>query len=151
MPQSLAQVYLHVVFSTKNRIPFLKDKPLRAGMHAYLAGACNGLGSPALKVGGVEDHVHILCRLSRTIAMADLVKGVKQESSKWVKGRDAGLGDFYWQDGYGAFSVSPSHLARLEAYIENQEAHHRREDFQQEFLRLLKKYGVEYDERYVLD
>jgi putative transposase len=150
MPQSLAQVYLHLVFSTKNRAAFLKDKDIQQRLHAYLAGICKKLESPSLKVGGVEDHVHILCRFGRKQSIADLVRELKRESSKWMT-REHGLRDFEWQAGYGAFSVSPSHVDGLIAYIENQEEHHRRESFQDEVRRLLRKYKVEYDERYVWD
>ena len=151
MPQSLAQIYLHIVFSTKNRQPFFKDKILRTETHAYLAGTCRNLDSPSLIVGGVEDHVHFLCMLSRKCTVADLVRELKRESSKWIKTKEASLSSFHWQFGYGAFSVSPSHVNSLRKYIADQEEHHRRETFQDEFRRLLKKYGVEYDERYVWD
>jgi len=151
MPHSLAQVYLHLIWSTKNRYPFLKDEGLRQEMHAYLAGACKKMGCRPLKVGGIEDHVHIACQLSRQISIADLVRGLKKESSKWAKGRDVSLDNFYWQEGYGAFAVSPSHLGALQEYVANQVKHHQQTDFKSEFLRLLKKYDVEYDERYVWD
>ena len=151
MPQSLAQIYVHLVFSTKERRPFLKDQQFREDTHAYLAGTCKGLESPCLIVGGVEDHVHVLCRLSRTHSVADLVKELKRSSSLWIKREAPQLEAFHWQDGYGAFSVSPSHVEALKRYIADQEGHHRRESFQDEFRRLLKKYGVEYDERYVWD
>lgn len=149
MPQSLAKIYLHLVFSTKDRAPSLSKRELRQETHAYLAGACRKLGSPSLIVGGVEDHVHILCYMSRTLAVADLVKEVKRESSKWIKTKDGVSSGFRWQGGYGAFSVSPSHVDKLRKYIANQEAHHRHESFQDEFLRLLRKYGVSYDEKYL--
>ncbi len=151
MPQSLAKVYLHLVFSTKNRVPFLSDEKLRAETHAYLSGTCRNLDSPSLIIGGTADHVHVLCYLSRTRTISDLVRDLKRESSKWIKTKDPSLADFHWQEGYGVFSVSPSHLRRLRHYIANQEEHHRTESFQDEFRRLLKKYDVEYDERYVWD
>lgn len=151
MSQSLVQIYVHIVFSTKNRVPFLKDRALRSGLHAYLNGTCNNQGSPSLRVGGAEDHVHILCRLSKTLDVAALIRELKRDSSKWVKDENPRLVDFYWQQGYGAFSVSPSHVDTLIKYIDNQEEHHRRETFQDEFRRLCKKYGVEIDERYVWD
>ena len=151
MPQSLAQIYLHIVFSTKNRQPFLEDETLRTETHAYLAGTCRNLGSPSLIVGGVEDHVHILCMLSRKCTVADFLRELKRDSSKWIKTKKTSLSSFHWQFGYGAFSVSPSHVNSLRKYIADQEEHHRRETFQDEFRRLLKKYGVEYDERYVWD
>ena len=115
MPQSLVQIYLHVVFSTKLRQAFLTDDAFRERVHAYLAGVCNTLGSPALSVGGVEDHVHLLCRLSKTISTADLVRELKRDSSKWIKAEQPALGDFHWQNGYGAFSVSPSNEVQVTA------------------------------------
>ena len=107
--------------------------------------------SPSLIIGGVEDHVHILCRFGRTITVADLVKGLKKESSKWVKGKDRSLGDFHWQAGYGVFSTVPDRLPDLRRYIATQEDHHRTESFKDEFRRLLKEYNAEYDERYMWD
>jgi len=151
MPQSLAQVYLHLVWSTKHRQSFLSDREQREKMHAYLAGTCHNLKCPSLIVGGIEDHVHILCRLGRTITIADLIRDLKRASSGWVKTLSPQLKEFDWQDGYGAFSISPSHVAGLSAYIRDQEQHHQRESFQDEFRRLMRKYGMEFDERYVWD
>ena len=151
MPQSLAQIYLHIVFSTKHRAPFLQDKTIRDNLHAYLTGTCRNLDSPSLAIGGVEDHVHLLCRQSKIHSVADLVREFKRESSKWVKEQDPKLGAFYWQQGYGAFSISPSHVEALKDYIWNQEDHHRTESFQDEFRRLCRKYGLELDERYCWD
>jgi REP element-mobilizing transposase RayT len=151
MSQSLAQIYLHIVFSTKERRPFLQDKAIRDELHKYLGGTCNNLDCPVLRVGGVADHVHILCRLGRSIAVAELLKELKRDSSQWVKTKSPALSDFYWQNGYGAFSVSPGHVEALREYIANQEEHHRAETFQDEFRRLLTKYGLQWDERYVWD
>jgi REP element-mobilizing transposase RayT len=151
MAHSLAQIYLHIIFSTKGRRPYLQNPALRAELHRYLGGTCRELDSPALIVGGVADHVHILCRLSRTHAVAEVIRELKRESSKWIKGKASELADFHWQDGYGAFSVSPAHVGALTTYIANQEEHHRTESFQDELRRILKKYGVEYDERYMWD
>jgi putative transposase len=151
MPQSLAQIYIHVVFSTKNRQPFLNDRAFCERTHAYLKGICDNQGSPSLRIGGVDDHVHLLCRLSKTLDIATLVRELKRDSSKWVKDENPRLADFHWQQGYGAFSVSPSHVGPLDKYIINQEDHHCRETFQDEFRRLCKKYGIEIDERYVWD
>ena len=116
-----------------------------------MPGICRGLKCPALIVGGVDDHVHTLCRLGKSVEIADLVRDLKRDSSKWVKEERPDLSGFYWQAGYGAFSVSPSHVAALKDYILHQEEHHRRETFQDEFRRLCKKYGLEIDERYVWD
>jgi REP element-mobilizing transposase RayT len=151
MPQSLAQIYLHIIFSTKGREPFLKEKEFRGRLHAYLVGICRNLKCPSLIVGGVADHVHILCRYGRGISVSDFVREIKRPSSGWVKNEVPKLGSFKWQDGYGAFSVSPSHVAALKKYIANQEEHHKTETFQEEYRRLLNKYGIEYDERYVWD
>ena len=151
MSQSLTQIYLHVVFSTKDRQPFLANKQIRERTHAYLAGTCKNLACPSLLVGGVEDHVHLLVRFSKNIAVADFIGKLKRESSKWVKLQDGLLKSFYWQNGYGAFSISPSHVEAVREYIAGQEEHHRHESFQDEFRKLCKKYGVEIDERYVWD
>src|SRR5207253_2558190 len=102
-------------------------------------------------VGGVADHVHLLCRMGRTRSVAEFVRELKRESSKWVKTNAGDMRDFAWQEGYGAFSLSPSHVEALRAYIANQEEHHRIVAFQDEFRRLLQKYGVEFDERFVWD
>jgi REP element-mobilizing transposase RayT len=151
MAQSLSQIYVHIIFSTKNRKPFLQDIPSRQRLHKFLAKTCNTLDSPCLEAGGVEDHVHLLCRLSKSSSVSDLIKELKRSSSVWVKTELAGLDEFYWQSGYGAFSISPSHVEALQRYIINQEKHHRRESFQDEFRRLLRKYNIEFDERYVWD
>jgi len=150
MPQSLVQLYVHLVFSTKNREPSLTDE-FRTQVHAYLAGICKNHKSPALIVGGVEDHVHLLCRLGSTIDVASLIRELKRDSSKWVKERYPAAIEFAWQNGYGAFSLSPSHVESVKAYIANQEEHHRRTSFQDEFRRLCRKYGLAIDERYVWD
>ncbi len=151
MPQSLAQIYLHLVFSTKHRASFLKDKNFRDRSHRYLAGICKNLHSPALIVGGAEDHVHLLCRLGKTVDIAALVRDLKRDSSKWIKNEQPQLAEFRWQQGYGAFSISPSHLDALTGYIANQEEHHQQESFQNEFRRLCGKYDLEIDERSVWD
>jgi len=151
MPQSLAQIYLHLVYSTKHRKPLLNDDEFRGRTHRYLAGICRNLKCPALIVGGTEDHVHILCRFGKNIEVADLIRDPKRDSSKWVKSEEPRQPDFHWQQGYGAFSVSPAHVAALNEYIANQSSHHRHETFQDEFRRVCRKYGIEIDERYVWD
>jgi len=150
MPQSLVQIYVHIVFSTKDRAPFLEDKAFRERLHAYLVGACGGQGCPSLQVGGVEDHIHALVRLGKSIEVATLIREIKKESSKWVKS-ESSLQDFHWQSGYGAFSVSPSHVMSVVQYIRDQEAHHEKESFQVEFRRICRKYDVAIDERYAWD
>lgn len=149
MAQSLVQIYVHLVFSTKNRQPFLRDTSLREQMHAYLIGICANQNSPSLITGGAEDHMHLLCRLSKTLDVATLIRELKRESSKWVKTENRRMAGFHWQEGYGAFSVSPSHVNVLRQYITDQEKHHKQETFQEEFRRICRKYGIDIDERYV--
>jgi REP element-mobilizing transposase RayT len=151
MPQSLARVVLHVVFSTKHRAAFLKDPELRSKLHAYVAGALQQIDCQPVLVNGVEDHVHILCNLSRTITIAKLVEQAKVESSKWMKEQTSGSLDFQWQSGYGSFSVSQSNVEQVRAYVSAQEEHHRRMSFQEEFRALCERHGIEIDERYVWD
>jgi len=151
MPQSLAKVLVHIVFSTKQRCPFLTDKDIRAEMHAYLGGTCNELQCPVLIVGGVADHVHILCGLSRNMSIAKLVGDVKRGSSKWIKTKGRMLTKFAWQNGYGVFSVGQTEVERVREYIAGQDEHHRRKTFQDEYRSFLKEYGIDYDERYVWD
>ena len=151
MAQSLAKVLVHVIFSTKNRYPFLSDKDIRNEMHAYLGGTLNKLDSVAILVGGSSDHIHILCRLSRKYSIAKVVGDIKRASSKWIKTKGKMLTKFEWQNGYGAFSIGKSETNRIKAYITNQEEHHKKKSFQDEFRLFLKSYEIEYDERYVWD
>jgi putative transposase len=151
MPQSLVQVYLHIVFSTKYRRPYLTEKALQEKLFGYMSGICKNLGCSALKIGGVENHVHLLTRHSKTTAISDFMRELKRSSSTWLKTQSQALASFHWQDGYGAFSISPSHVDDVLAYIANQEAHHKKESFKDEFRRFCKKYGVDVDERYVWD
>jgi len=148
MGQSLVKNYIHIVFSTKYRAPLI-HAPVEEELHAYLGGICNRLGCQVLKVGGYTDHIHILCMLSKKISLMKLLEEVKSHSSKWIKTKGPGYRNFYWQDGYGAFSVNPRGVDRVMAYIANQHEHHRRKNFQAEYREYLKKYKVEYDERYV--
>lgn len=150
MGQSLVKNYIHLVFSTKHRQPLIYP-PVEAELHSYLGGICNNLECQAIKVGGYTDHVHILCMLSKKIALMKLVEEVKSHSSKWIKTKGECYENFYWQDGYGAFSVNPSEVEKVVAYIANQHAHHGKKDFQEEYRAFLKKYDTEYDERYVWD
>ena len=151
MPQSLAKLWVHLIFSTKNRYPFLSDKSLRPDMHAYLATMLRNPECEPLIVGGVEDHIHALFALSRNYSISHVVQEIKRTSSAWIKTKSPTQRKFHWQHGYGAFSVSQSHLEQVTRYIERQEEHHRRVTFQDEFRAFLKKCRVEYDERYVWD
>jgi REP element-mobilizing transposase RayT len=151
MPQSLSAVYIHLVFSTKERRPFLRDESVRDNLHAQLGGISKTLECPPLIVGGVEDHVHMLCRFSRTITQAEWVKEVKRVSNGWLKEQGSGYADFEWQGGYADFSVSQSNLDQVKAYIAGQKEHHRKMTFQDELRALLRKHEIEFDERYVWD
>lgn len=148
MGQSLVQNYIHIVFSTKYRAPLLQP-PYEQELHAYLGGICNELECPVLIVGGYTDHIHILCMLSKKIALMTLVQKVKANSSKWIKTKDASLNNFFWQDGYGAFSVNPSAVDVVINYIKNQHQHHGKKDFKEEYRAILKKYNVQFDEQYI--
>lgn len=150
MSHSLSKVYLHIVFSTKNREPWLRPD-LLSEVHRYLGGTSAHHGCPAVCVGGVEDHVHMLCLLGRTISQANLLAELKRGSSKWIKERFEGMAGFAWQNGYGAFSIGHSQVEQVKRYIGGQAEHHRKADFRDEFIALLRKYDVEYDERYLWD
>jgi len=134
----------------KHRFPFI-DESIENELFNYLGGVCKKLECQPVTVGGHKDHVHILCLLSRKIALMALMEEVKSHSSKWIKTKGESYADFYWQDGYGAFSVNPSEIDIVVNYIKNQKEHHLKKTFQTEFLQFLKKYNVEYDERYLWD
>jgi len=142
-------VHVHLVFATKNRRPWLSPE-VRAGMFAYLASAIRDHGAKAHVVGGYVDHVHALVSPDSGVVVPDLVKEVKRTSSAWSKKQWPSCEDFAWQDGYGAFSVSHSNLGRVRAYIENQEAHHEKRTFAEEYRALLTRHGFKFDERFYL-
>jgi len=149
MSQSLSKILVHIIFSTKDRFPFLADSDTRSQMHAYMATVFKEYDSPCLLVGGVADHVHTLCFLSRNYAISEIIKKAKQNSSKWIKTNGGIYTKFHWQKGYGGFSMSQSQVAQVKNYILNQTNHHRRVTFQDEFRKFLKRYEVPYNERYV--
>lgn len=151
MPQSLAKILVHTIFSTKDRRPFLRDRSRREELHSYIGGILSNLDCQPVIIGGVEDHVHLLSTLSRTCEPAEMVKEVKRGSSLWIKTKSAQLQDFNWQNGYGMFSIGFSQIPTVKQYILNQEQHHRMISFQDEFREFLQKYEIEFDERYVWD
>ena len=151
MPQSLAQVWLHLVFSTKDRQQFLSDETFRVEMFRMLAYHVTESGCVSASVGGHLDHVHLLIGLSRTLTIAKLVEKIKTETSKWSKSKENGSSLFSWQAGYGAFSVSHSNRNAVDEYIRHQDEHHRTRSFQDEFKELCKRHDVAFDERYVWD
>jgi putative transposase len=150
MPQSLVSLTNHVVFSTKNREPFI-DADLVPRLYGYIGGIVQNTKSVLLAVGGIEDHVHLLVSLGRTTSIADFIRNVKTNSSLWVHETFPERSAFGWQSGYGAFSVSKSVIPRVKDYIAIQRDHHRRETYQEEFLRFLREHDLEYDERYLWD
>jgi REP element-mobilizing transposase RayT len=150
MPQSLSSILIHLIFSTKNREPFITEA-IERELHPYMAKIFRELKSPSLTIGGTNDHVHILFSLGRTIELAELVQEVKTESSKWIKTKGQEFERFHWQKGYGAFSIGQSQVATLKRYIAGQRVHHQRITFQDEYRKFLKSYGIEYDESYVWD
>jgi REP element-mobilizing transposase RayT len=141
---------LHIVFSTKHRAPLILPS-IEDELHAYLGGLCNKLECNVLKVGGYVDHIHILCNLSKKIALMKLLETIKSQSSKWIKTKGEEFNDFYWQNGYGAFSVKPTEIDYVIKYIENQHEHHSKNSFKKEYIGFLNKYKIEYDEKYVWD
>ncbi len=148
MASTLTNLILHVVFSTKDRAPMIRAE-LRDALHAYLVGIVRGEGGELFTIGGSADHVHLLLKHPAAISVAELLRLLKSNSSKWVNARSPGRGLFGWQRGYAAFSVSQSLVAKVFEYIKQQDTHHRKVSFQEEFLALLKKHGVDYDERYI--
>lgn len=150
MPQSLAKNLIHLVFSTKNREPTLTD-PVRSPLCAYASAVLRDLDSPVIAVNAWRDHFHILFVLSKNHPLAQVVMEVKRATSKWIKTQGKEFTRFHWQSGYGAFSIGQSGVDEVETYIANQAKHHRVKTFQEEFRSFLKRYQVEFDERYLWD
>ena len=148
MAQSLVKNYIHIVFSTKHRFPFI-DEPIENELFNYMGGVCKNLECQPIIIGGHSDHVHLLCLLSRKITLAKLLEEIKSHSSKWIKTKGENYKNFYWQDGYGAFSVNPKEVDIVIKYISTQREHHSRKTFQREFVQFLEEYEVEFDERYL--
>ncbi|QQL45007.1 IS200/IS605 family transposase [Sulfuriroseicoccus oceanibius] len=148
MGHSLANIYIHLIFSTKDRRPWLDDT-FRPNLHAYMASVLNLKDCHLILINSIEDHVHILFRLSRTTSLADAVEDVKKSSSQWIKRQSPEHSKFAWQPGYGAFSVSESNMLAVKAYIQNQREHHRTKSFEEEFCAFLKKNHIDYDPKYL--
>lgn len=150
MAQSLSKVYVHMTFSTKNRAKLI-DVNIEMRLFEYLGGICKKLECNPIRIGGYKDHVHVLCQLSKKITQIKLMEEVKKRSSKWIKQQGKQFTNFYWQDGYGIFSVNPYELDIVVDYINNQKENHQKKTCKDEFRAFLKKYKVDYDERYVWD
>ena len=150
MPQSLAKLNIHLVYSTKHREYLIEDS-IRPRLHAYVGGILLKTGCIPIEINSEPDHAHLLFLLGRNIALSKLVGILKTSATDWLRSQDKELVHFHWQNGYGAFSVSSSNVPAVRAYIRNQKAHHRESSFQDEFRILLRKHGIEWDERYVWD
>ncbi|MGI9582678.1 IS200/IS605 family transposase [Chryseobacterium sp. RRHN12] len=150
MGQSLVKNYIHIVFSTKNREPII-DEEIQEELFSYLAGIFKNMECNPVKIGGYKDHVHILCLLSKKVTLIKLLESLKSHSSKWIKTKDKKYSHFYWQNGYGSFSVNPKEIDTVTEYISNQKEHHTIKNFKEEFLIFLRNYEMEFDERYVWD
>ena len=150
MPQSLAKILIHLVFSTKGRSPLLPEEPF-VELHKYARGIFKDQKCHMIEMNNVADHVHIQFGLHRTEALSDVVMHVKKGTSKWLKEQSAAFCNFDWQDGYGAYSLGQSQRADGVGYLRDQQNHHKKRSFQDEFREFLQRYEFEYDERYVWD
>ena len=150
MSQSLASILVHVIFSTKNR-QFLIDSCRQPDLYSYMVGIAKSHKTFVHEIGGVEDHIHTLISLPRTLTISQLVEEIKKTSSKWIKYQGSNYANFAWQNGYGAFSIGQSNYDALQKYIQNQKVHHKNKSFQDEYRELLNKYRVPFDEKYVWD
>jgi REP element-mobilizing transposase RayT len=150
MPQSLASLHIHLVFSTKNREPLITDD-VRSHLHAYMATVLQNLGATPVLINSIEDHIHLLFDLGRTTSVSKAVEDVKKSSSKWIKTQGAEFAGFAWQAGYGAFAVSESNVESVRIYIANQREHHRKKTFQDEYRQFLERHRIPFDEKYVWD
>jgi putative transposase len=150
MPQSLSSILVHLIFSTKNREPFITPA-IESELHPYLAKVLRELKSPSLALNGTSDHIHVLFALGRVITVAELVEEIKTSSSKWIKTKGREFKNFHWQRGYGAFSVGQYDVEAVKLYIRNQNEHHKRVTFQDEYREFLRSHGIDFDERYVWD
>jgi len=148
MGQSLSNLLTHIIFSTKNRYPFIRPD-IEIRLYGYIRAICQDFESPLLQIGGMADHIHMLINLSRKQALSKFVNEIKSHSSKWVKTIDSNFRDFAWQAGYGAFSVGQLEYQKVIDYISNQKEHHKGISFQEEYLRFLKAYQMKYDEKYL--
>lgn len=149
MPQSLSKVYLHIIFHIKTTSPTISHQHLDR-LHSYIGQIINTTGCQTIRVGGINDHIHVLCQLSRNENIAHLVEEMKRNSSRWMKTLSPEYKFFAWQGGYAVFSVSQSMLNKTLNYIINQESHHKKTNFRDEYLQFLKLYNIEYDEKHVL-
>ncbi len=150
MTQSLTKLLIHVVFSTQKRSSWL-DEDISSELYPYISKILENHNCRALQIGGVENHIHILCVMAKTLSIGKIVEEIKTSTSKWIKTKDPKYKYFYWQHGYGAFSISSGHIEAVCDYIANQKQHHKTITFEDEFRSLLQKYDIKFDERHPLD
>ena len=150
MPQSLSKLYAHLVFSTKNQMDIIQPD-IEPELHPYIAKLCRECDSPCIAINNTQNHIHILLVLSRKYSISQIAENVKKTSSKWIKTKGPQYKSFYWQSGYGVFSISQSHVDSVKEYIAKQKEHHQKTSFREEYLKLLKRFNIEYDERYMWD
>lgn len=150
MAQTLVSLYVHIIFSTKYRANIIGPE-VEPDLFAYMGGIANNNKSKLLAANGTANHVHLLASLTKNLALSEFVGDIKRDSSVWIKTQDSRYSKFHWQDGYGAFSVGYTQLNAVKKYIARQKEHHAQVSFEDEFRYFLKKYNVEYDERYVWD
>lgn len=148
MAQTLTKLFVHIVFSTRLRQPLITPE-IEPELYAYIGGVCKSNGSVLTAAGGATDHIHLLVSMSKSITVSDLLLEIKRDSSSWIKRGRPSFAGFHWQDGYGAFTIGESQVGALRKYFAGQKEHHKRVSFQDEFRDLLRKYKVEFDERYV--
>ncbi|HLY60768.1 MAG TPA: IS200/IS605 family transposase [Terriglobia bacterium] len=148
MSQTLVKLLVHIVFSTKDRRNLITAE-IEPELFAYMAGTLKQLDCPCLAINGATNHVHILISLSKNIALSKMMEELKKSSSKWIKTKGENFRDFAWQEGYGVFSIGESNIEALKKYIAKQKAHHKVQQFETEFLDILKKYRVKHDPRYI--
>lgn len=149
MAQSLCKIYLHIIFHVKTVSPQIANVHLER-VHSYIGQLVNNTGCKAIRVGGIGDHVHIVCILARNENVAHLVEEVKRNSSRWIKTLTPTYEHFAWQNGYAVFSISQSQINKVIDYVANQAEHHKKQSFREEYLAFLQLYKIEYDDKYVL-
>jgi putative transposase len=150
MPQSLVRILVHVCFSTKNRVDLINPE-IENELFGYLHGIVENNKSKLILANGTTNHVHLLISLGKVLSISELIGDIKRDSSSWIKKQDANFSNFYWQEGYGAFSVGQTEDETVIKYIANQKEHHETKDYKTEFRGFLKKYNIDYDEKYVWD
>ena len=150
MPSTLTNLLAHIVFSTKGREPVISEE-FRKRLYAYIGGIIRSEGAESLSIGGTEDHIHLVIKISSSHALSDIVRKIKANSSKWINENHFLRGKFSWQNGYGGFSVSASQLDRVRRYIETQAEHHKTRTFKEELTEILEKHGVEFEPKYLWD